>query len=103
MEKKGISTGSIRKYGFVFAEEALGGAEVLKMNGTLEAGEYRFKLYAAVTSEGLAKSGLADDISKDGGAYVILSIEKIDGIPMPKTSIDEYSNVHFFISPLIPQ
>ena len=82
-------------------EEAFGGDEVLELNETLEAGGYRFKLYAAATREGLIKSGLEDSVSEEGGTYVVLSIERTDGVPMPETSSDEYADLHFFVSPLI--
>lgn len=83
------------------AEEALEGGEVLELNETLEAGGYRFKLYAAATREGLIESGLEDTVSAEGGTYVVLSIERTDGTPMPETSSDEYGELHFFVSPLI--
>ncbi len=82
-------------------EEAFGGDEVLELNETLEAGGYRFKLYAAATREGLIKSGLEDSVSEEGGTYVVLSIERTDGVPMPETSSNEYADLHFFVSPLI--
>lgn len=81
--------------------EAINGEEALELNETLEAGDYRFKLYAAATKEALSKSGLADETVSDGGTYVILAIERIDGAPMPDTSSDEYGNIEFFVSPLI--
>lgn len=68
------------------AENALLGEESLELNETLEAGDYRFKLYGAATGE---------------DSYVVLAIERLDGEPMPDTSSDAYSNLHFFISPLI--
>lgn len=83
------------------AEDAFGGEDVLELNETLEAGEYRFKLYAAASREGLVKSGLEDAVSAEGGTYVVLSIERTDGTPMPETSSDEYGELHFFVSPLI--
>lgn len=81
--------------------KAINGEESLELNQTIEAGDYRFKLYAAATKEKLAESGLADDIGDNGGTYVILSIERLDGTPMPETSSNAYNDVHFFISPLI--
>ena len=54
------------------AEDAFGGEDVLELNETLE-----------------------------GGTYVVLSIERTDGTPMPETSSDEYGELHFFVSPLI--
>lgn len=68
------------------AEEALLGEESLELNETLEAGDYRFKLYGAATGQ---------------DSYVVLAIERLDGEPMPDTSSNEYSDLHFFISPLI--
>ncbi|MDE7339428.1 MAG: hypothetical protein K2N80_02545 [Lachnospiraceae bacterium] len=82
-------------------EEAFGGDEVMELNETLEAGGYCFKLYAAATREGLIKSGLEDSVSEEGGTYVVLSIERTDGVPMPEMSSNEYADLHFFVSPLI--
>lgn len=82
-------------------EEAFDGGEALELNETLEAKGYRFKLYAAATREKLVKSGLEDAVSAEGGTYVVLAIERIDGTPMPETSSDEYGKLHFFVSPLI--
>lgn len=81
--------------------EAINGEEALELNETLEAGEYRFKLYTAATKEALTKSGLADEASEEGDTYVILAVERLDGAPMPDTSSDEYSEITFFVSPLI--
>ena len=81
--------------------DAIGGEEALELNETLEAGDYRFKLYTAATKEALAGSGLADEMEKDGGTYVILAVERLDGTPMPDTSSEEYNQITFFVSPLI--
>lgn len=81
--------------------EAINGEEALELNETLEAGEYRFKLYTAATKEALTKSGLADEASEEGDTYVILAVERLDGTPMPDTSSDEYSEITLFVSPLI--
>ncbi|MDE6608021.1 MAG: hypothetical protein K2K54_09755, partial [Lachnospiraceae bacterium] len=81
--------------------EAINGDEALELNETLEAGDYRFKLYTAATKEVLTKSGLGDGMSDEGGTYVILAVERLDGNPMPDTSSDEYGNIQFFVSPLI--
>lgn len=75
--------------------EAIGGEEALELNETLEAGDYRFKLYTAATKEALAGSGLADEMEKDGGTYVILAVERLDGTPMPDTSSEEYNQITF--------
>lgn len=91
----------VSQIGYGGAGEAISGDETLEINDTLEAGDYRFKLYAAATKEELAGSGLEDGLSKEGGTYVILAVERLDGTPMPDTSSDEYGNIEFFVSPLI--
>lgn len=81
--------------------KAFRGEEALELDETTEAGDYRFNLYGVTTAEGLMHSGLEEELGKEGGTYVVLSIERLDGTPMPDTSSEEYGNLHFFISPLI--
>lgn len=81
--------------------KAFQGEEALELDETKEAGDYRFNLYGVTTAEGLMRSGLEEELGKEGGTYVVLSIERLDGSPMPDTSSEEYGNLHFFISPLI--
>ena len=86
------------------AEDAFESGEVLEINQTKEAGDYRFRLYAVATKEQLAESGLWEEsgIGADtGGTYAVISVERLDGTPMPATSSDEYGNLSFFMSPLI--
>ncbi|MCM1256517.1 MAG: hypothetical protein NC307_01540 [Roseburia sp.] len=78
---------------------AFQGDEALELNESAEAGDYRFNLYGVTTAEGLIRNGLGDDLGKQGGTYVVLSIERLDGAPMPGTVSEEYEP--FFISPLI--
>lgn len=81
--------------------KAFQGEEALELDETKEAGDYRFNLCGVTTAEGLMRSGLEEELGKEGGTYVVLSIERLDGSPMPDTSSEEYGNLHFFISPLI--
>lgn len=83
------------------AQDAFQGEESLELDETLEAGDYRFKLYGVTTKEALINSGFKEDMVREGGTYIVLSIEHLDGEPMPDTSSDAYNNLHFFISPLI--
>lgn len=83
------------------AIEAVSSDGTLELNETLEAGDYRFKLYAAATKEEMDQNGFGNDLSNEGGTYVILAIERLDGTPMPDTGSEEYGNFEFFVSPLI--
>ena len=83
------------------AEKAFQEGESLELDESLEAGDYRFNLYGVTTEEELIKSGFKEDMEREGGTYVVLSIERLNGEPMPDTSSDAYNNLHFFISPLI--
>ena len=83
------------------AEKAFQEGESLELDESLEEGDYRFNLYGVTTEEELIKSGFKEDMEREGGTYVVLSIERLNGEPMPDTSSDAYNNLHFFISPLI--
>jgi hypothetical protein len=85
------------------AKDAFESGEVLEVNQTQEAGDYRFRLYAVATKEQLEENGLWNEESgaETGGTYAVISVERLDGTPMPATSSDEYGELSFFMSPLI--
>ncbi len=103
--RKEVKNMGKRKIGFIVATAAV---FVLAVSSTAAVAavkyltkDYRFNLYGVTTEEELIKSGFKEDMEREGGTYVVLSIERLNGEPMPDTSSDAYNNLHFFISPLI--
>lgn len=80
---------------------AFQGEDAITLNDSKEAGDYRVTLLGITTSENLEESRLSQEVSVKGELYAIAAIERLDGTPMPATSDDAYSDVSFFVSPLI--
>lgn len=80
---------------------AFQGKDAITLNDSKEAGDYRVTLLGITTSENLEESRLSQEVSVQGELYAIAAIERLDGTPMPATSDDAYSDVSFFVSPLI--
>ncbi len=78
-----------------YAENAFKNGTTLDINQTVEAGDYRFRVYSIATQEKLTENGLNEGL--EGGTYVIVSIERIDGTSM----LDDYHEKTFLVSPLI--
>lgn len=78
-----------------YAENAFKNGTTLDINQTVEAGDYRFRVYSIATQEKLTENGLNEGL--EGGTYVIVSIERIDGTSMS----DDYHEKTFLVSPLI--
>ncbi len=77
------------------------GEDVLEINETKEAGEYRFTLLGIASGEKWGQSDLSEQLPDLKGTYAAVAVERLDGTPMPSTSEDAYSEINFFISPLI--
>lgn len=80
---------------------AFQGEDAITLNDSKEAGDYRVTLLGITTSENLEESRLSQEVSVQGELYAIVAIEHLDGTPMPATSDDAYSDISFFVSPLI--
>ena len=78
-----------------YAENAFKNGTTLDINQTVETGDYRFRVYSIATQEKLTENGLNEGL--EGGTYVIVSIERIDGTSM----LDDYHEKTFLVSPLI--
>lgn len=89
----------------VGATETFEAGEVLEINQTQEAGDYRFTLYGIATREALIDNALeilgGEGSCDEGNTFAVVSIERKDGTPLPSTSSPEYGELEFFISPLI--
>lgn len=83
------------------AASAFEQGNTLDINQTAEAGDYLFRLYSIATQEELAESGLDEELMGGGGTYVVVSVERKDGTPMPEPDSDAYGTLTFFVSPLI--
>lgn len=92
-EKSGIEPEKI--------QAAFQGEDVVELNDSREAGDYRVTLLGITTSEHLKESQLSEEVPVQGELYAIVAIERLDGTPMPATSDDAYSDLSFFVSPLI--
>ena len=78
-----------------YAENAFKNGTTLDINQTVEAGDYRFRVYSIATQEKLTENGLNEGL--EGGTYAVVSVERIDGTSMS----DDYNEKNFFVSPLI--
>ncbi len=79
--------------------EAFQGEDAIEINETREAGEYRFTLMGIASGKALTQSYVSDMIAELSGTYAAIAIERRDGKPIDKD--EDYSNMTFFISPLI--
>lgn len=81
--------------------EAFKGESAIELNETKEAGDYRFTLLGIASGEALTTSKVSEAIPDLEGTYAVVAIERKDGQPMPSASDEAYSELTFFISPLI--
>lgn len=89
------------KAGATKIADAFQGDSALELNEIKEAGDYRVTLLGIASGEALTQSEVSEKIPELEGLYAAIAIERIDGQPMPDTRSEEYSNMQWFISPLI--
>lgn len=77
---------------------AFRGEDAIEINETREAGDYRFTLMGMASGKALTQSNVLENIPELSGIYAAIAIERLDGRPIDE---EEYSNMTFFISPLI--
>ncbi len=77
---------------------AFRGEDAVEINETREAGDYRFTLMGMASGKALTQSNVLENIPELSGIYAAIAIERLDGRPIDE---EEYSNMTFFISPLI--
>ena len=82
-------------------KDVFSGEDVIEINETKEAGEYRFTLLGIASGEKWGQSDLSEQLPDLQGTYAAVAIERLDGTAMPHTSEDAYGMLRFFISPLI--
>lgn len=81
--------------------DAFESKDAIQINQTKTSGDYRFTLHGLVSGAGLSEfPHSAEEIYPDR-TYVVVSIARQDGKPMPDTRDPEYGKEPFFISPLI--
>lgn len=92
-EKAGIESEKI--------EAAFLSKDAIEINESKDAGDYRFTLFGITTEQGIAASQFSEEVTAQGDIYAIVAVEYMDGTPMPDTSDDAYSELTFFMSPLV--
>lgn len=92
-EKAGIESEKI--------EAAFLSKDAIEINESKDAGDYRFTLLGITTEQGIAASQFSQEVTAQGDIYAIVAVEHMDGTPMPDTSDDAYSELTFFMSPLV--
>ncbi|MFD0872167.1 hypothetical protein [Paenibacillus residui] len=81
--------------------DAFESKDAIQINQSKTSGDYRFTLHGLVSGAGLSEfPHSAEEIYPDR-TYVVVSIARQDGKPMPDTRDPEYGKEPFFISPLI--
>lgn len=81
--------------------DAFESKDAIQINQTKTSGDYRFTLHGLVSGAGLSEfPHSAEEIYPDR-TYVVISIARQDGKPVPDTRDPEYGKEPFFISPLI--
>lgn len=82
-------------------EAAFESKDAIEINESKEAGDYRFTLLGITTEQGINASQISGELNVRGDIYAIVAIERMDGTPMPDTSDEAYSDLRFFMSPLV--
>lgn len=80
---------------------AFSSEDAIEINESQEAGGYRFTLMGITTEQGLEESAISEEVRVQGDMYAIVAVENLDGTPMPDISDDAYSELAFFMSPLV--
>ncbi len=81
--------------------DAFESKDAIQINQSKTSGDYRFTLHGLVSGAGLSEfPHSAEEIYPDR-TYVVVSIARQDGKPMPDTRDPEYGKEPFFVSPLI--
>ena len=73
--------------------------DAVEINESREAGDYRFTLLGIASGKALIQSDISDSISDLSEIYAAIAIERLDGRPIDMNT--DYSEMNFFISPLI--
>lgn len=73
--------------------------DAVEINESREAGDYRFTLLGIASGKALIQSDISDSVSDLSGIYAAIAIERLDGRPIDMNT--DYSEMNFFISPLI--
>ena len=81
-EKSGIET----------IKHSFSGEDVIEINETKEAGEYRFTLLGIASGEIWVQSSISQQITDLQGMYAVVAIERLDGTPMP--AVSDLSLIH---------
>ena len=83
-------------------EDAFKGTDAVLVNETQSYGGYNVTFLGVVSGENLIPISEDNSISfYEDKTYAVVAIENADGTPMPDISEDSYSEVEFFVSPLI--
>lgn len=82
-------------------EEKFSEKDIIEINETKEAGDYRFTLLGIASGEIWGQSDFSEQLSDLKGTYIAVAIERLDGKPIPSSNDDAYKEIKFFISPLI--
>lgn len=72
----------------------------IEINETVKKGGYNITLLGIAGGKELANQQAGFEV-QTGSSYAVTAIAKEDGTPMPSTSSEAYSEMEFFVSPLI--
>lgn len=72
----------------------------IEINETVTKGGYNITLLGIASGKELANQKAGFEV-KGASSYVVTAIAKEDGTPMPSTSSEAYSQMNFFVSPLV--
>jgi hypothetical protein len=86
----------VEEIGYPLLAQAFESDNAIKINEVQQGGGYKATLHGIVSGAGLAG---VDDNVQEGRTYAVVTIEKLDGTPMP--AMDDMSADNFFVSPLI--
>lgn len=81
--------------------DAFESKDAIQINQSKTSGDYRFTLHGLVSGAGLSEFPHSAEEIYPGRTYVVVSIARQDGKPMPDTRDPEYGKERFFVSPLI--
>ncbi|GAA0357109.1 hypothetical protein [Bacillus horti] len=75
--------------------------DAIQIEQSLASGDYHFTLHGLVSGAGLSEFPHSSERIYPDKSYVVVSITRQDGKPMPATSDLDYGQDPFFVSPLI--